>query len=192
MFKRNGLLFNIDVQQEIDGITFPPGFFKDAYMRSVYGITEEPDPVRKNEKFFFVNQNNDGSLTQTAKSKDMILSILWNEIKQYRDNLSVTGGYKVGTKWYHSDIFSRSQQIGLVLLGANIPSGLQWKTMDGSFESMTQTLAGQIFAAAAVQDQAIFAKAEYHKAQLELLNTAEELEAYDWKSGWPEVYSEPT
>lgn len=110
----------------------------------------------------------------------------WNDIKAHRDHLTETGGYKVGTKWYHSDQKSRSQQLGLVLLGANIPANTQWKTLDGSFILMTQTLAGQILVAAAVSDMTIFAAAETHKTAME---ASADPSAYDFSTGWPAVYT---
>lgn len=91
----------------------------------------------------------------------------WEAIKQERDRRATTGGYQVAGSWYHSDVFSRTQQMGLLLLGAGIPAGLQWKTMDGSFVTMTQSLAGQVFAAAAASDAALFARAEQIKAGME-------------------------
>lgn len=102
----------------------------------------------------------------------------WEQIKALRDAKVQGGGYKVGTKWYHSDTFSRTQQIGLVMMGAGMPAGLQWKTMDGSFVAMTPTLAGQIFAAAAAQDAALFARAEALKQDANA----------DINSGWPETF----
>ena len=57
--------------------------------------------------------------------------------------------------------------MGLVMMGANIPAGLQWKTMDGSFVTMTQEPAGQVFAAAAASDAALFARAEQIKATMD-------------------------
>lgn len=116
-----------------------------------------------------------------------IKSAKWEAIKAKRDNLSENGGYMVGTKWFHSDQKSRSQQLGLVLLGANIPAGLQWKTMDGSFVAMTQTLAQQILAAGAASDQAIFAAAETHKTAMEAsVDPAE----YDFSTNWPAIFGE--
>lgn len=73
-------------------------------------------------------------------------------IKNERDRRIQTSGYKVGSDWFHSDLTSRMQQIGLVMMGASIPAGLQWKTMGGAKVTMTPTLAQQVFAAAAVQD----------------------------------------
>lgn len=112
---------------------------------------------------------------------------IWEQIKAKRDNLTESGGYKVGTKWFHSDQKSRSQQLGLVLLGASIPAGLQWKTMDGSFVTMTQTLAQQILAAGAASDQSIFAAAETHKAAME---ASADPASYDYSGGWPKIYGE--
>ena len=91
----------------------------------------------------------------------------WDAIRQERDRRTQTGGYQVAGKWFHSDTFSRTQQMGLVMMGAGIPNGLQWKTMDGSFVTMTQALAGQVFAAAAASDAALFARAEQIKVAME-------------------------
>lgn len=115
-----------------------------------------------------------------------VKAAVWESIKVERDRRTQAGGYKVGGKWFHSDQFSRGQQLGLVLLGANIPAGLQWKTMDGSFVAMTQTLAQQILAAAAASDQAIFTVAEAHKVAMEIsVNPS----VYDFSTGWPATFA---
>lgn len=111
----------------------------------------------------------------------------WDAIKTERDRRTDNGGYMVGDKWFHSDQKSRSQQLGLVLLGANIPAGLQWKTMDGSFVTMTQPLAGQVLAAAAASDQAIFTAAETHRQAME---ASADPAAYDFSTGWPKFFGE--
>lgn len=111
----------------------------------------------------------------------------WDAIKVERDRRNEQGGFKVGTNWFHSDQRSRSQQLGLALLGASIPAGLQWKTMDGTFVTMTQQLAGQVLAVAAASDQAIFASAEVHKAAME---ASQDPAAYDFSDGWPAIYGE--
>lgn len=116
-----------------------------------------------------------------------LVAAKWEAIKAERDRRTDQGGYKVGAKWFHSDQKSRSQQLGLVLLGASIPANLQWKTMDGSFEPMTPTLAQQILAAAAASDQAIFTAAETHKAAMEATSDPS---AYDFSGGWPKGFGE--
>lgn len=107
----------------------------------------------------------------------------WEEIKLERDRRQA-GGIRVGDKLYHSDEKSRIQQLGLLMMGANIPANLKWKTLDGTFVNMTPQLAGQIFAAAAASDQAIFAAAEAHRAAMMQSNSPE---TYDSSSSWPEV-----
>lgn len=111
----------------------------------------------------------------------------WEAIKAERDRLTQTGGYYVAPHWYHSDQFSRIQQLALVMLGANIPAGTLWKTLDNGMKEMTQTLAGQIFAAAAASDIAIFAAAQNHKTAME---SSANPAAYDFSQGWPLVYGE--
>lgn len=114
----------------------------------------------------------------------------WEAIKTERDRRKAGGvKVKVGTtnKWFHSDDASRIQQMGLVMMGANIPAGLQWKTMDGTFVAMDQTVASNVFAAAAASDQAIFAVAETHKVEME---ASVDPSTYDFSTGWPKIYGE--
>lgn len=115
-----------------------------------------------------------------------ITSRQWNAIKAERDRRK-TGGVKVGVKWFHSDDGSRIQQMGLVMMGAGIPANLQWKTMDGSFITMTQTLASQVFQAVAASDQAIFTAAETHRVAME---ASADPASYDYSGGWPKIYGE--
>ena len=110
----------------------------------------------------------------------------WEDIKRERDRRTQQGGYQVAGKWFHSDTFSRTQQMGLVMMGASIPANLQWKTMDGSFVTMTQTLAGQVFAAAAASDAAMFSHAEQIKAVME----ADPVNFSLASQTWPAVFGE--
>ena len=110
----------------------------------------------------------------------------WEAIKTERDRRTQSCGYQAAGKWFHSDTFSRTQQMGLVMLGANIPADLQWKTMDGSFVTMTQTLAGQVFAAAASSDAALFARAEQIKAVME----ADPVNFSLASQTWPVIFGE--
>lgn len=113
----------------------------------------------------------------------------WNEIKEHRSALTINGGYKASGKWFHSDPFSRSQQLGLVLLDTNIPTGLLWKTMDGSFIEMTPALAKGVFQAATIQDTLLFAHAEGLNTSLQALTSPDEITSFVVKEGWPETYT---
>lgn len=108
----------------------------------------------------------------------------WEAIKAHRDRLSDQGGYLVEGKWFHSDGKSKTQQLSLFIMGAQVPA-VQWKTMDGSFVTMTQALAAGIFNAAAAQDQALFSKAEWHRAQME---ASADPASYDFSADWPATF----
>lgn len=122
---------------------------------------------------------------------DDIKDDMWELIKEERDRRKLEGGYKVtvsGTDyWFHSDTFSRTQQIGLVMMGASMPQPLMWKTMSGAFVQMTPTLALQVFQAAGTSDIAIFTVAEQKRAQM--LASADPAN-FDYLSGWPKIYGE--
>lgn len=141
---------------------------------------ECPDYVEKGYLF-----NNGEFSAPQSESLSEKRARIWDEIKAYRDHLVQTGGYKVGAHWYHSDTFSRTQQIALIVMGASIPAGIVWKTLDNGYVPMTQTLAQQIFGAGAAQDAALFAKAADHKSALD---ASSDPDSYNWKAGWPETY----
>jgi hypothetical protein len=125
------------------------------------------------------------SFTKPARDLAADRAAQWEAIKAKRDTLSDNGGYLVDGKWFHSDGKSKTQQLSLFIMGASVPA-VQWKTMDGSFVTMTQALAAQVFAAAAAQDMAIFAAAEQHKA---LMEASADPAAYDFSAGWPATYT---
>lgn len=127
------------------------------------------------------------SETEPELTIDEIRSQKWAGIKVERDRRAAQGGYRVGNNWFHSDQISRTQQLGLVLLGGNIPANLQWKTMDGTFVTMIQNLAQQILAAAATSDNALFSCAESHKSSM---LESENPDSYDFSADWPVMYSE--
>ena len=110
----------------------------------------------------------------------------WERIKTYRDQRKASG-VLVGSNWFHSDDSSRIQQLGLTIMGANMPPGIMWKTMSGSFVQMTPMLAAQIFQATAANDQAVFSVAEGHRIAME---ASQNPEAYDFMTGWPPVFGE--
>lgn len=113
--------------------------------------------------------------------------VVWGAIKNIRDERMHTGGYRVGDKWFHSDLFSRQQQLALVIMGANVPVDLKWKTMDGTSVVMTKSLASDIFAAQATSDQRLFAYAEELRSKVrDALNPS----LINITAGWPAVFGE--
>lgn len=131
-------------------------------------------------------QNPDDEAPYLAGLHAERVAAAWERIKAERERRKGLG-VKVGDKWFHSDDASRIQQIGLTIAGPNIPPGLQWKTLDGTFVTMTQTLAGQIFVLSMLHDQEIFARAESHRVAME---ASENPSLYDFSSDWPSVFVE--
>jgi len=133
----------------------------------------------------------DGAVLPTKEELDAkviyyLRKAVWKEIMDMRDARR-QGGIKIGANWFHSDDTSRIQQIALVVMGAGMPAGIMWKTMQGTFVPMTPTLAGQIFQTIAGSDKYVYAVAENHRQNMILSETPE---SYDYSTGWPMVYSE--
>lgn len=109
----------------------------------------------------------------------------WERIKTERDRRKYLG-VKVGAHWFHSDEPSRIQQLAMAMMGASIPTGLQWETLTTTqppvFVKMTPALAKGIFTATAASDAAIFAAAETHRIAMESSATPE---SYNITGGWP-------
>ena len=152
-------------------------------IRAELGVVEIPDPIPpedfSDDLYYRTEQDDAPYVVWTRKSDEQIAAVRWAKIKQLRDELTEDGGCLVAGKWFHSDVKSKQQQMALVMMGASIPSNLQWKTLDGSFVVMTQLLAAELFAAQAAREQAIFARAELLKTD----PTA------DITKGWPARYT---
>lgn len=118
------------------------------------------------------------------------MGVVWAQIKTERDNRKA-GGFKIEVspgvfKWFHSDEPSRIQQLGLMMAGASVPA-IPWKTMDGSFVTMSPAVAAAIFQQAFVLDAALFTIAEQHKAAMEASSDPAD---YDFLTGWPERFAD--
>lgn len=121
-----------------------------------------------------------------TESSDAIKARKWEEIKKYRDNLVENGGCKMGGHWYHSDTISRTRYLGLMMLGASIPAGNEWKTMENGFVPITQTWVQQVFGALFAQDAALMDAGKAHKTALD---ASSDPASYDYTTGWPETYT---
>lgn len=107
----------------------------------------------------------------------------WEKIKAERERRK-NGGVLVDGKWFHSDADSRIQFIAMVLMGANAPAD-PWKTMDGTFVTMTKELSSKVFLAVVELDRNAFARAELH---LTGMTAAADPASYDITTGWPAVF----
>lgn len=105
------------------------------------------------------------------------------QIKAERDRRKLNGVF-VQDKWIHSDIYSRTQWLGMVLMGAGIPA-VEWTTMDGTRITTTQTLAGQVFQGIALLDATLF---DYANSLIEQVNASTDPSSIDITTGWPATY----
>ena len=143
-----------------------------------------PDDVESGWSF-----SNNTFISPPQPSRDSIVLSQWGAIKLERERRQKLG-IKVGDNWFHSDPDSRTQQLGLVMMGANLPSKLQWKTLTHNgviFVTMTQTLVNSIFQSTLYSDDAVFTAAEKHRNALESSTTPE---TYNFTSGWPPSFDD--
>lgn len=110
------------------------------------------------------------------------IATITEAIKADRDRRKSLG-CPVGLHRFHSDDPSRIQQLGLVMMGAGMPPGVRWKTIDGTFADMTPTLAQQLFGAQAQRDMTLFTVCEQHIAGA---RAADDPLKYDYSAGWPD------
>lgn len=140
---------------------------------------------------------NAGMSIELWKTEEEVLAeakeSVWSQIKVERDRRIIEGGYHITinevVKWFHSDVKSRTQYITIVNTGITNPTLTieNWKTMDGSFVTMTVDLANSLLLHAVTQEAAIFAAAEQHKTGAFALADPS---TYDFSTGWPLVYGE--
>ena len=113
----------------------------------------------------------------------------WLAIKNERDRRTMQNGYFAPSvsKWFHSDLASRTQQLGLLMYGQSMPANLQWKTMDGTFVTMTPAVAQDVVTAAGASDRALFT---YSEQLYQQVLAAEDPWSIDVLAGWPKGYGE--
>lgn len=106
-------------------------------------------------------------------------------IKTERDRRKFNGVF-TNNKWIHSDTYSRTQWLGMVMMGANLPV-IEWTTMDGTTISTTPTLAQAVFQGTATLDATLFA---YAKSLAIAVNESTDPNSIDITTGWPVTFGE--
>jgi len=105
-------------------------------------------------------------------------------IKAERDRRKFNGVY-VSSKWIHTDADSRTQWLGMVMMGASVPT-IDWTTMDNSTITTSQTLASQVFQATATLDATLFS---YAKTLIASVNASSDPASIDIMAGWPDTFT---
>ena len=145
-------------------------------------LTEIPEPRAPADYsvdlYYRTEQEDAPYVVYEPKPPEQVAAVRWAKIKAIRDYKLQHGGCMVAGKWFHSDTHSKLQQLSLLIAGANLPAGIPWKTMDGSFLVLTPLLVSQLCLAQMQREQSIFTVSE-----------AKRLDSSDVNAGWPEVYS---
>jgi hypothetical protein len=195
MFIRNGIPFNVDAPfTGEDGTQYPAGHFRgaDAETLQSVGVTEVVDPVFKDDRYYINSQAADGLVESVAKPLDGVIKTISAQINAKRDDMRFNGGVKVGANWFRSDAIATAEYNSLVLLSAGqadtVVLRAGWRTMDGTKVDMTPALVKQILMAGFAKVAAIDDASEGHKEALGAAVDVEEIAAYDWQAGWPEVF----
>lgn len=162
------------------------------------GIIEVEDPIRPDDRVFYVTKNDDGSYKTILKPKDELNKKVWEKIKGKRDFHEFSGGVKVGDNWFHNDVTSK-QKWDAMALKAYMDNSLNddpyqilgqqviWKTMSGSFVPVTADLISSVKRKFEEHVATVYVVAEQHKTAMLLLENPFE---YDYLSGWPQTYQE--
>ena len=140
MFLLNGKKINIDAAMTLhDSVTgedtqYPAGWFHDAGARAAAGITEAVDPVRPDERFNLITENDDGSLSIVAKPLDALTKGV------YKNQIDQACGAKraavVSLGEYIAEEYRLAYDDALAYKAAaytgTVPSGVQsWATASG-------------------------------------------------------------
>lgn len=104
-------------------------------------------------------------------------------IKAERDRRKFNGVY-VSNKWIHTDADSRTQWIGMVIMGASVPA-IEWTTMDNTSITTSQALANDVFQATATLDATLFAHA---KSLIASVDASNDPASIDITVGWPDTF----
>jgi hypothetical protein len=97
------------------------------------------------------------------------------QIKSERDRRKLNGVFVSG-KWFHTDLFSRTQWIAMTSMGASLPA-ITWTTMDYSTIILTPAIAKAVFMATANLDTVLFNHARDLALDVDACNTIEEVKA---------------
>lgn len=144
----------------------------------------------------------DDSLMPSSENLDDVREKIWEDIKAYRDNRLLVGGYPAGGHWYYSDLIARSQhqsnarKSDLIYAAGgdenatmtnkdNIP--IYIKSMDNGYMPISAKLARDIVDQAEIHEMATYTAALTHKSALAIDPNPS---AYDYMQGWPVIFGE--
>ena len=125
-------------------------------------------------------------------SLSLLKAKLWEDIKSYRLFKSADGALIHSiNKWAHTDEVSQlTYTRAKDYLELNPDRTIDWKMLDGSFVKIDSALLKEICSKVFQVGQEAFIAAEKHRYNISLINDIDQLEKYDYKTGWPTTYSD--
>ena len=119
-------------------------------------------------------------------------ALIWESIKAYRLFKSTDGTLIPSiNKWAHTDevsqvTYSRAKDY----LELNPDATIDWKMMCGNFVKVDSALLKEICSKVFQVGQEAFTAAEVHRRKVYSIEDLEELSEYDYKTNWPQTYSD--
>jgi len=110
---------------------------------------------------------------------------LVRKVKTQRDFQKFNGVF-VQNKWIHTDTYSRTQWMAMVMMGANLPA-IPWTTMDGTHIVTTPALAQGVFNGVAQLDAQLFS---FASSLITSIDSSDDPNSVDITTGWPLTYVE--
>lgn len=126
------------------------------------------------------------------KALEDLRALLWESIKAYRLFKSTDGTLIPSiNKWVHTDEVSQVNYTRAKdYLELHPDQTIDWKMLDGSFVKVTPDLLKEICSRVFQVGQEAFIAAEVHRRKIYSIEDLEELSEYDYKTNWPQTYSD--
>ena len=119
-------------------------------------------------------------------------ALLWEDVKSYRLFKSTDGTLVPSiNKWAHTDEVSQTTYTRAKdYLELHPDETVDWKMLDGSFVKVSADLLKEICSRVFQAGQEAFIAAEVHRRNVYSIEDLEELSEYDYKTNWPQTYSD--
>ena len=149
---------------------------------------------KPSEVYVWDDEAKDWVVDETLYNKALedLRALLWERIKAYRLFKSTDGTLVPSiNKWAHTDevskvTYSRAKDY----LELHPDQTIDWKMLDGSFVKVSSELLKEICSRVFQVGQEAFIAAEKHRHNISLINDIDQLEKYDYKTNWPQTYSD--
>ena len=126
------------------------------------------------------------------KALEDLKALLWESIKAYRLFKSADGTLVTSIqKWAHTDEVSQiTYTRAKDYLELHPDKTIDWKMLDGSFVKVNPDVLKEICSRVFQVGQEVFIAAEVHRRKVYSIEDLEELSEYDYKTNWPQTYSD--